>query len=316
MANNKEKEPDVWDVVIIGTGPAGLTAAIYTARANLKPLLLHGDTPGGQLTTTTEIENFPGFTEGEGGQLIDNMTAQAEKFGTVLKYETVKDMDLSQSPFSLHTYDKVIKCKSLILSTGARPRKLGIPSEDVYWSRGVTSCATCDGHFYKNMEVCVIGGGDSAMEEALYLTRLCSKVTLIHRRDKFRASKVMADRAMNNEKIKILYDTGIEEILGDAKKVTGVKVKNFKTNEITDIPLAGVFLAIGHLPNTDFLKGKITLDEEGYIVTAPKSTKTNVEGVFACGDCQDKIYRQAITAAGTGCMAAIEVERWLETQHC
>eukprot|EP01114_Cavostelium_apophysatum_P023943 TRINITY_DN9198_c0_g1_i1.p1 TRINITY_DN9198_c0_g1~~TRINITY_DN9198_c0_g1_i1.p1 ORF type:complete len:318 (-),score=94.53 TRINITY_DN9198_c0_g1_i1:363-1316(-) len=315
MSNGKPAEPEVWDVVIIGTGPAGLTAALYTARANLKPLLLHGDTPGGQLTTTTEIENFPGFVGGEGGDLIDKMTEQAQKFGTVFKYETIREIDVSSKPFVLKSFDKTIKCKAVILSTGARPRKLGLPSEDAYWSKGVTSCATCDGHFYKGMEVCVIGGGDSAMEEALYLTRLCTKVTIIHRRDKFRASKVMADRAMNNEKIKIMWDSLPEEVLGDAKKVNGIRVKNVKTGQVTDLPVSGVFLAIGHIPNTDFVKGLVETDEEGYIVTAPKSTRTNVSGIFACGDCQDKIYRQAITAAGTGCMAAIEVEKWLDTEY-
>jgi len=293
-----------------------LTAALYSARANLAPLILHGNQPGGQLTTTTEIENFPGFIKGiDGNELIDNMTKQAERFGAVFKYGIVSDLDITKKPFVLKTSDGEFKARTVIISTGARPRKLGLPSEEVYWSKGVTSCATCDGYFYKGMEVCVIGGGDSAMEEATFLTRMCKKVYLIHRRDKFRASAVMVERALHNDKIEIIYDTTIDEILGDDKGVTGVRLLNLKTNEKKEMPLKGVFLAIGHIPNTDIVRGKVHLDDVGYILTEAKSTKTNVEGLFACGDCQDSFYRQAITAAGTGCMASIEAERYLESQN-
>jgi len=305
---------DVHNVFILGTGPSGLTAALYTSRAQLKPLILHGSTPGGQLTTTTEVENFPGFIQGiDGNELIDNMTKQAERFGAIFKYGDVKDVDFSSRPFKIATVDQVYYTKTLIIATGARPRKMGISSETAYWSKGVTSCATCDGYFFKGEDVCVIGGGDSAMEEAQFLTRMCKKVYLVHRRDKFRASKIMADRVFKNDKIEILYNSAVEEILGDGKKVGGIKVKDTETGRTRDIPLKGVFLAIGHIPNTDPFKGKIDMDENGYLLTQSHSTKTNIEGVFACGDCQDHVFRQAITAAGTGCMAAIEAERFLES---
>jgi len=306
---------EIHNVVILGTGPSGLTAALYTARAQLKPLILHGNTPGGQLTTTTEIENFPGYIKGiDGNELIDNMTKQAERFGAVFKYGNVQEVDFSSKPLKLKLDSEVIHTRTLIIATGARPRKMGIPSEETYWSKGVTSCATCDGFFYKGQDVCVIGGGDSAMEEAQFLTRMCKKVYLIHRREKFRASKIMADRVLKNEKIELLYNSIIEEILGDGKKVNGIRIKSAETGEVKDIPLQGVFLAIGHIPNTDPFIGKLKADENGYLITESHSTKTDVEGVFACGDCQDHVFRQAITAAGTGCMAAIEAERWLETQ--
>jgi len=305
----------IHNVVILGTGPAGLTAALYTARAQLKPLVLHGNTPGGQLTTTTEVENFPGFVEGiDGNHLIDTMTKQAEKFGATFQYGEVKEIDFNSRPFKLHTFDSVIQAKSLIIATGARPRKMDIPSETAYWSKGVTSCATCDGFFYKGQDVCVIGGGDSAMEEASFLTRMCKKVYLIHRRDKFRASRIMTERVLKNEKIEVLYNSAVDEVLGDGKNVNGVRVKNIETGNSQVISLKGVFLAIGHIPNTDPFKGKLDTDENGYLVTKSHSTTTNIEGAFACGDCQDHVFRQAITAAGTGCMAAIEAERWLESQ--
>ncbi|PRP78800.1 hypothetical protein PROFUN_00973 [Planoprotostelium fungivorum] len=311
-----EKDPRIHKVIILGTGPAGLTAALYTARAQLAPVVLHGTTPGGQLTTTTEVENFPGFIEGiDGNLLIENMQKQAERFGAVFQYGEVQECDFSSSPIRLTTSDgEVHLTRSLIISTGARPRKLGLSSEDFYWSKGVTSCATCDGFFYKGMDVCVVGGGDSAMEEAAFLTRMCSKVYLIHRRDAFRASKVMVDRVKQNPKIELVLDTAVEEVLGDGKSVTGIRIKNFKTNEIKEVPLKGVFVAIGHIPNTDFLKGKIDSDENGYLITKGKTTYTNLDGVFVCGDCQDHTYRQAITAAGSGCQAAIDAERWLEMQ--
>jgi len=299
----------------LGTGPAGLTAALYTARAQLKPLVLHGNTPGGQLTTTTEVENFPGFVEGvDGNQLIDSMTKQAERFGATFQYGEVKEVDFNSRPFKIQTFDQVILAKSLIIATGARPRKMGIESETAYWTKGVTSCATCDGFFYKGQEVIVIGGGDSAMEEASFLTRMCKKVYLIHRRDKFRASRIMTERVLKNEKIEVLYNSVIEEVVGDGKLVTGVRVKNVENGEAKTLPVKGVFLAIGHIPNTDPFKGKLDMDENGYLLTQHHSSKTNIEGVFACGDCQDHVFRQAITAAGSGCMGAIEAERYLESQ--
>jgi len=305
----------VHNVVILGTGPAGLTAALYSARAQLKPLVLHGNTPGGQLTTTTEVENFPGFVEGvDGNLLIDSMTKQAERFGATFQYGEVKEIDFNSRPFRIQTFDQVILAKSLIIATGARPRKMGIESETAYWSKGVTSCATCDGFFYKGQEVIVIGGGDSAMEEASFLTRMCKKVYLIHRREKFRASRIMTERVLKNEKIEVLYNSVIEEVVGDGKLVTGVRVKNVETGEAKTLPVKGVFLAIGHIPNTDPFKGKLDMDENGYLLTQHHSSKTNIEGVFACGDCQDHVFRQAITAAGSGCMGAIEAERYLESQ--
>jgi len=305
----------VHNVVILGTGPAGLTAALYSARAQLKPLVLHGNTPGGQLTTTTEVENFPGFVEGvDGNLLIDSMTKQAERFGATFQYGEVKEIDFNSRPFKIQTFDQVILAKSLIIATGARPRKMGIESETAYWSKGVTSCATCDGFFYKGQEVIVIGGGDSAMEEASFLTRMCKKVYLIHRRDKFRASRIMTERVLKNDKIEVLYNSVIEEVVGDGKLVTGVRVKNVETGEAKTLPVKGVFLAIGHIPNTDPFKGKLDMDENGYLLTQHHSSKTNIEGVFACGDCQDHVFRQAITAAGSGCMGAIEAERYLESQ--
>jgi len=298
MANNNTDS--VRNVIILGSGPAGLTAALYTGRANLNPLVLHGNQPGGQLTTTTEIENFPGFKEGvDGNEMIDNMTKQAERFGTDFKFGYVTEVDFTKQPIRLITSDKQeYLTKTLIISTGARPRKLGIPSEEKYWSKGVTSCATCDGYFYKGQDVCVIGGGDSAMEEALFLTRMCTKVYIIHRRDKFRASKIMADRALENPKIEPVWDSYVDEIVGDTK-VTGVNVKNVNTGEVRHIPLKGVFLGIGHIPNTEPFVGKLDMDANGYLLTGAHSTTTNVPGVFACGDVQDRRYKQAVTAAGT-----------------
>jgi len=303
----------IHQVVILGTGPAGLTAALYAARANLKPLVLHGDTPGGQLTTTSDVENFPGFPDGVmGPDLIENIKKQAARFGAEFKFGFVKDVDLSSSLFKLTTSEETILAKTLIVATGARPRKLNLPSENKLWAKGVTSCATCDGFFYRGKEVCVVGGGDSAMEEALFLTRFCTKIYLIHRRDKFRASKIMSDRLLINQKIQVVYNSVVEEILGQ-DKVAGISLKNLQTGEVQEIPLAAVFLAIGHIPNTDPFKGKLDMDENGYLITKPHSTQTNIPGVFACGDCQDHVFRQAITAAGTGCMAAIEAERFLES---
>jgi len=243
------------------------------------------------------------------------MQKQSERFGATYQYGEVTEVDFSSSPLKLITSDgETHLTRSLIISTGARPRKLGLPSEEVYWAKGVTSCATCDGFFYKGMDVCVVGGGDSAMEEAAFLTRMCTKVYLIHRRDVFRASKVMSDRVKQNPKIELVLNSAIEEILGDNKGVTGIRVKNFKDNTVQQIDLKGVFVAIGHIPNTDFVKGKLNMDDQGYLLTKEKSTYSNVPGVFVCGDCQDHTYRQAITAAGSGCQAAIDAERWLEMQ--
>jgi len=250
----------------------------------------------------------------DGNELLDAMTKQAERFGAQFDYGEVTEVDLVSRPIKIKTSDKLILCKSLIVATGARPRKLGLPSENSYWAKGVTSCATCDGYFFKNQDVCVVGGGDSAMEEAMFLTRMCSKVYLIHRRDRFRASKIMAERTVQNPKIQVVYNSFVEEVLGDGKNVNGVRVKDAVTNKETVLPVKGLFLAIGHIPNTDPFKGKLQMDENGYLITNAHSTTTNVEGVFVCGDCQDHVFRQAITAAGTGCMAAIEAERWLESQ--
>jgi len=303
-------------VIILGSGPSGLTAALYTARANLAPLVLHGETPGGQLTTTTEVENFPGFPKGiDGNELIDNMTQQATRFGSVFKFGIANEVDFSVRPFRVSTSEETYLAHTVIVSTGARPKKLDIPSEAKYWSKGVTSCATCDGYFYRGQEVVVIGGGDSAMEEASFLTRYCTKVHIIHRRDKFRASKIMADRTINNPKVQVHWNSYVEEVLGDDKSVNGVKLFNTETNTSTVLPVKGVFLAIGHIPNTDPFKGKLDMDENGYLLTKAHSTQTNIPGVFACGDWQDHTFRQAITAAGTGCMAAIEAERFLEAMH-
>jgi len=297
----------------LGSGPAGLTAALYTARAQLKPLVFQVGQPGGQLTTTSEIENYPGFIKGiDGNELITSMTEQAQRFGADFEFGECFGVDFSSRPYKIIVDQKVILTNTLIIATGARPRKLDIPSEMQFWAKGVTSCATCDGFFYKGMDVCVIGGGDSACEEALFLTRMCSKVYMIHRRDKFyRASKIMSDRALANPKIEVLWNSVIEHIDGDTK-VTGITIKDEVSGKVKSVPLKGVFLGIGHIPNTEPFKGKLDMDENGYMITKSHSTCTNIPGVFACGDCQDHIYRQAVTAAGTGCMAAIEAERWLE----
>ncbi|MGQ9805793.1 MAG: thioredoxin-disulfide reductase [Chlorobiales bacterium] len=305
-----------YEVVIIGSGPAGLTAAIYASRANLNPLVIDGIQPGGQLTITTEVENFPGFPHGIlGPKLMDNMREQAKRFGTEYLYGSVSLVDLAQRPFKI-TIDekKVVMAETLIISTGASPRLLGLESEKKYMGYGVSACATCDGFFYKGREVVVVGGGDSAMEEANFLTKYAKTVTILHRREEFRASKIMLGRAKANPKIKFVTNVVIDDIVGDGKVVTGVRIKNIKTGEISEIACDGVFIAIGHTPNSALFKGQLELDENGYIITKKSSTETNVPGVFACGDIQDSIYRQAVTAAGTGCMAAIDAERFLERQ--
>jgi len=306
----------VHDVIILGSGPAGLTAAVYAARANLSPLLVDGSQPGGQLTLTTDVENFPGFPNGiMGPQLIQDMRAQAERFGTQFLQGHVSKVDLQVRPFRLTVDDEdTLETRTLIISTGASANLLGLPSESRLMGHGVSTCATCDGFFFRGKEIAVIGGGDSAVEEATFLTKFASKVTLIHRRDKLRASKIMQDRAMNNEKIAFQWNSIPEEILGD-DVVTGIRVRNVQTNQTEDILLSGVFVAIGHTPNTSLFTGHIDMDEQGYIRTQPNRSTTNVPGVFAAGDVQDSHYRQAITAAGSGCMAAIDAERYLEASH-
>jgi len=305
----------VENVVIVGTGCAGLTAAIYTGRANLSPLVLEGSMPGGQLTTTSEVENFPGFPEGvDGFMLMDNLRKQATKFGTRFRSAQVESVDFTVSPRVLRTNDGEIRARAVIIATGASPRLTGVPGEkDLYGGKGVTTCATCDGAFYRNMDVAVIGGGDSACEEALFLTRFASKVYLIHRRDSLRASKIMADRATSHPKIQMVWDTVPVAIEGVAQgAVSGIRVRHLKTQAESLIPLKGIFVAIGHQPNTAAFASALRTDENGYFVPENGSqVQTRVPGVYVAGDCADHVYRQAITAAGMGCQAAIEAERWL-----
>lgn len=307
-------EQKVEKVIIIGSGPAGYTAAIYTSRALLEPLVFEGEDAGGQLMITTEVENYPGFSKGvTGPALMEEMRAQAERFGTRFIRRNVTKVDFSARPFKVWDGDKLYLAHSVIVCTGASAKYLGLESERRFYNKGVSACATCDGAFFRNMEVAVVGGGDTAMEEATFLTRFASKVYIIHRRDQFRASKIMADKALGNPKIEVIWNTVVEEILGD-QFVTGLKIRNVVTGEVKEMPVQGLFLAIGHKPNTELFKGILELNENGYIITKPRSTYTSVEGVFAAGDVQDHVYRQAITAAGSGCMAAIDAERWLESK--
>jgi len=309
-----------YEIVIIGTGPAGLTAAIYAARANRSTLILEGPEPGGQLTTTTEVENYPGFENGiQGPELMEIFRKQAQRFKAVTVYETANKVDFSQRPYKVYTDGpNEYTADAVIIATGARAKRLNIPSEDKFYGFGISGCATCDGFFYRGKKVFVVGGGDTAMEDALYLTHFAESVTIVHRREEFRASKIMVERAKSNPKISFLLNSVIDEYLGTEKmgmkSLTGVKIKNTQTGEITEHSVDGVFLAIGHTPNTDIFKGIIETDPVGYIITKGKSTYTNVEGVFACGDVQDPTYRQAVSAAGSGCSAAIDADRWL-TEH-
>ncbi|MCC6932735.1 MAG: thioredoxin-disulfide reductase [Deltaproteobacteria bacterium] len=303
-----------YKVIILGSGPSGLTAAIYTARANLNPLVIQGQLPGGQLTTTTEIENFPGFEDGIfGAELMEKMTKQAQRFGAELLMKYVTKVDFSKKPFKIYCEQEEFQADAVIISTGATPRMLGLDEEKSLLGFGLSTCATCDGAFFNNQEIVVVGGGDSACEEAIFLTRFGKRVRLIHRRDELRASKIMADRVKANPKIEIIWNSGITKLLSDkTNSLYGAIIKNLKTNEETTIECAAVFYAIGHKPNTDLFHDILELDENGYLITEPEGTKTNVAGIFACGDVQDHKYRQAITAAGSGCMAAIECARYLE----
>ena len=301
------------EVVILGSGPAGLTAAIYAARANLKPLMIHGPLAGGQLTTTTEVENYPGFVDGiNGPELMEIMQKQAERFGTETIWGIATKVELSADKKIVWVDDQKFETKALIISTGASAKTLGLKNEKELMGYGLSTCATCDGAFFKDQEVVVVGGGDTACEESMFLTKFAKRVRLIHRRNELRASKIMADRVKKNPKIEIIWDTTVIELLGEPKKsLTGAKVMNLKTNAITEIECNGFFYGIGHTPNSQLFKDILKMDQNGYLLTAPDSTVTEIPGVFACGDVRDHVYRQAVTAAGTGCMAAIDAERWL-----
>ena len=314
MENNHHK------VIIIGSGPAGLTAALYTARANMSPLVLEGMQPGGQLTITTEVENYPGFEHGiQGPELMDIMRKQAIRVGADCQFKEATEVDFSKRPFTVKSYDEVFTTDTVIIATGASAKLLGIPSEGNYMGHGVSACATCDGFFFKNQKVLIVGGGDTAMEEANYLSHHASEVVLVHRREAFRSSKIMSERTEKNPKISMMLNKVVKEVIGTEeggrKQMTGVLLEDTVTKEVTEVKAEGLFIAIGHQPNTKLFKGVLDMDEVGYLKVTPGSTYTNVPGVFAAGDVADKTYRQAITAAGSGCMAAIDAERWLEAQE-
>ena len=304
-------ENQIYDVIIIGSGPAGLTAAVYAGRARLNTLVLGGTVWGGQLQTTTLVENYPGFAEGvQGPDLMNMFLEQAKRFVSEVKFEDVTKVELTGEIKKVYVADKVYQSKSVIIATGAKPKMLGIPGEDTYWNKGVSACATCDGAFFRNVEVAVVGGGDTAMEEAEFLTRFASKVHLIHRRDQFRASKIMQEKILANPKIEVHYNSEIKEVLGDDKALNSLKILNNKDNTESELKVEGLFLAIGHIPLTQFLEKQLEVDEEEYVI-AKNGVYTNIDGVFVAGDVEDNIYRQAITAAGAGCKAAIIAERWL-----
>ncbi len=309
---------ETYRVVILGSGPAGLTAALYTARANLKPLLIEGPQPGGQLTITTEVENYPGFEHGiQGPEMMEVLHRQAERFGTSFLVDTVTAADLRRRPIVLTVHKKEIAAQALIIATGATAKLLDLQSEKRLMGYGVSACATCDGFFFKDKNALVVGGGDTAMEEATFLTKFCRDVKIVHRRDTLRASKIMQDRARNNPKIGFIWDSTIDEIHGQPDKtgVTGARLRNVRTGATTEVKTDAVFMAIGHQPNTALFTGQLDMDELGYLKVKPGTTYTNIEGVFAAGDVADRVYRQAVTAAGTGCMAAIDAERWLEAHE-
>jgi thioredoxin reductase (NADPH) len=317
MATSEQPSSPYHRVVVLGSGPAGLTAALYAARGDLAPLVLEGTQPGGQLTVTTEVENYPGFPAGIlGPELMDKMREQAKRFGAQVKFERAVEVELARHPFSVRTDDHEYRAGALIVATGATAKLMGLPAESELMGYGVSACATCDGFFFRDKEIVVVGGGDSAMEEALYLTKYAAKVTVIHRREELRASKIMQDRAFASPKIAWIWNTVVTDVVGSrAEGVKALKLHNKKTGQDSVFPTQGLFLAIGHQPNTEIFRGKLEMNDVGYIKVQDPTTKTSVAGVFACGDAADPVYRQAVTAAGTGCRAAIDAERWLEEQH-
>ncbi len=302
-------------LIILGSGPAGYSAAIYAARANLSPVIIQGSQPGGQLTTTTDVDNYPGYKDGvQGPEMMEDLKTQAERFGTEMIWDHIEQADFSSRPFKLTGEDAAYTCDALIIATGASAKYLGLDSEQAFAGRGVSACATCDGFFYRGKEVAVIGGGDTAVEEAIYLANMCSKVTLVHRRDALRAEKIMQDKLLATENVDVAWNSVLDEILGDDSGVTGVRLKSTVDDSLSELTVHGVFIAIGHQPNTGFVGEQLEKDAAGYLITRGKSTMTSVDGVFAAGDVADPVYRQAVTSAGEGCKAALDAERWLSTQ--